>query len=125
MQLVCLFSSVLLCVLSYNYFQSLRKISKFVNSNILPGASTEVGLLCCACVISNPEEAAVHLIKPILMSILSSFEGTPVSGFGGGRAFDASVSTKVCLYLISTYMFVVSSVLSEFCVDAGYTFTSS
>lgn len=75
--------------------QSLRKISKFVNSNILPGATTEVGLLCCACVLSNPEEAAVHLIKPILTTILSSFEGTPISGFGGGRRFDASVSTKM------------------------------
>ncbi|WOL13929.1 proteasome activator subunit 4 isoform X2 [Canna indica] len=77
--------------------QSLRKISKFVNSNILPGATTEVGLLCCACVLSNSEEAAVHLIKPILMAILSSFEGTPISGFGGGRTFDASVTAKATL----------------------------
>ncbi|KAF8409810.1 hypothetical protein HHK36_005889 [Tetracentron sinense] len=76
------------------YNQALKKISKFVNSNILPGAIAEVGLLCCACVHSNPEEAAVHLIEPILMSIISSLKGTPVTGFGGRGMPDASISTK-------------------------------
>ncbi|XP_038972814.1 proteasome activator subunit 4 isoform X1 [Phoenix dactylifera] len=74
--------------------QSLKKISKFVNTNILPGATAEVGLLCCACVHSNPEEAAIQLIKPILMTIISTLRGTPVSGFGGG-ASGASSSTKL------------------------------
>ncbi|XP_074569693.1 proteasome activator subunit 4 [Curcuma longa] len=77
--------------------QALRKISIFVNSNILPGATTEVGLLCCASVLSNSEEAAVHLIKPILMTILSSFEGSPVTSFGGERDFNASPTRKAML----------------------------
>lgn len=58
--------------------QALKQISKFVNTNILPGATAEVGLLCCACVYSNPGEAVVHLVKPLLVSIISSLDGTPV-----------------------------------------------
>ncbi|CAL5335470.1 unnamed protein product [Camellia sinensis] len=77
------------------YDQALRKISKFVKTNILPGAIAEVGLLCCACVHSNPEEAVVHLIEPILLSVISSFKGTPTTGFGGEGISDASVSSKV------------------------------
>ncbi|XP_042519744.1 proteasome activator subunit 4 isoform X2 [Macadamia integrifolia] len=76
------------------YNQALKKISKFVKTNILPGAISEVGLLCCACVHANPEEAAVDLIEPILVSIISSLKGTPVTGFGGTGISDASVSTK-------------------------------
>ncbi|XP_043688244.1 proteasome activator subunit 4 [Telopea speciosissima] len=76
------------------YNQALKKISKFVKTNILPGAISEVGLLCCACVHANPEEAAIHLIEPILVSIISSLKGTPVTGFGGTGISDASVSTK-------------------------------
>jgi proteasome activator subunit 4 len=76
------------------YTQALKKISKFVRTNILPGAIAEVGLLCCACVHSNPEEAVVHLIEPLLSSVLSSFKGTPSTGFGGTGTFDASVSIK-------------------------------
>ncbi|GLT83766.1 hypothetical protein SLE2022_020380 [Rubroshorea leprosula] len=76
------------------YNQALKKISKFVRSNILPGAIAEVGLLCCACVHSNPEEAVVHLVEPILLSAMSSLKGTPVTGFGGRGLLDASVSTK-------------------------------
>ncbi|OVA12326.1 Protein of unknown function DUF3437 [Macleaya cordata] len=76
------------------YSQALKKISKFVMTNILPGAIAEVGLLCCACVHSNPEEAAVHLIEPILMSIISSLKGTPITGFGGSGVSDASFSAK-------------------------------
>ncbi|KAM7499059.1 hypothetical protein LguiA_023473 [Lonicera macranthoides] len=74
--------------------QALKKISKFVKTNILPGAIAEVGLLCCACVHSNPEEAVVHLIEPLLLSVISSFKGTPSTGFGGSRTFDASISSK-------------------------------
>ncbi|GLT79522.1 hypothetical protein SLA2020_510070 [Shorea laevis] len=76
------------------YNQALKKISKFVRSNILPGAIAEVGLLCCALVHSNPEEAVVHLVEPILLSVMSSLKGTPVTGFGGRGLLDASVSTK-------------------------------
>ncbi|KAJ0102428.1 hypothetical protein Patl1_03711 [Pistacia atlantica] len=80
------------------YNQALKKISKFVRTNILPGAIAEVGLLCCACVQTNPEEAVVHLVEPVLLSAISSLEGTPVTGFGGRGITDASVSTKVfCL----------------------------
>ncbi|XP_039119734.1 proteasome activator subunit 4 isoform X1 [Dioscorea cayenensis subsp. rotundata] len=77
--------------------QSLRKISKFISRSVLPGATAEVGLLCCACVCSNPEEAAAHLIKPILMSINSSLKGTPVTGFGGRGASEVSFSRKSTL----------------------------
>ncbi|XP_022716623.1 proteasome activator subunit 4 isoform X5 [Durio zibethinus] len=76
------------------YNQALKKISKFVRTNILPGAIAEVGLLCCACVHSNPEETVVHLVEPILSSVLSSLNGTPVTGFGGRGILDPSVSTK-------------------------------
>ena len=92
------------------YLQALKKISKFVRTNILPGAIAEVGLLCCACVHSNPEEAVVSLIEPILSSVISSLKGTPVTGFGGSGISDPSVSAKVfnsvngfiiCLYVFS------------------------
>nr|DAD24254.1 TPA_asm: hypothetical protein HUJ06_025717 [Nelumbo nucifera] len=76
------------------YNQALKKISKFVTTNILPGAISEVGLLCCACVHSSPEEASIHIIEPILMSIISSLNGTPATGFGGRGISGASVSTK-------------------------------
>nr|KYP76237.1 Proteasome activator complex subunit 4 [Cajanus cajan] len=77
------------------YNQALKKISKFVRTNILPGAIAEVGLLCCACVHSNPEEAVSQLVEPILLSVISSLKGTPRTGFGGGGTFDASASSKV------------------------------
>lgn len=69
-------------------------MSKFVTSNILPGAVAEVGLLCCACVHSNPNDAVVQLVKPILESILSSLEATPTTGFGMGVSSNFA-STKV------------------------------
>lgn len=78
-----------------HFNQALKKISKFVKTNILPGAIAEVGLLCCACVHSNPEEAVVHLVEPILSSVISSLIGTPVTGFGGRGSFDTSVLGKV------------------------------
>ncbi|KAG9159869.1 hypothetical protein Leryth_007864 [Lithospermum erythrorhizon] len=76
------------------YMQALKKTSKFVSTNILPGAIGEVGLLCCACVYSNPEEAVPFLIQPLLASVISSLKGSPVTGFGGKGAFDVSVSSK-------------------------------
>ncbi|KAG2611165.1 proteasome activator subunit 4-like isoform X2 [Panicum virgatum] len=76
--------------------QSLKRIAKFVKANILPGATSEVGLLCCACVHSYPEEASFHLFKPILMIIMSSFEGTPTTGYVG-RAFPDKTSKKAAL----------------------------
>ncbi|XP_050236349.1 proteasome activator subunit 4 [Mercurialis annua] len=76
------------------YNQALKKISKFVRTNILPGAIAEVGLLCCACVHSNPDEAVCSLVEPILSSVISSLKGTPVTGFGGTGFPDASFSTK-------------------------------
>ncbi|TVU11540.1 hypothetical protein EJB05_45133 [Eragrostis curvula] len=78
------------------FIQSLKRITKFVNANILPGATSEVGLLCCACVHSYPEEASVHLLKPILMTIMSSFEGTPTTGYVG-RVVPDKTSKKATL----------------------------
>ncbi|CAL5202430.1 unnamed protein product [Lathyrus oleraceus] len=77
------------------YNQALKKISKFVRTNILPGAIAEVGLLCCACVHSNPEEGVSQLVEPILVSVISSLKGTPGTGFGGAGTFDTSASTKI------------------------------
>ncbi|KAK4398681.1 Proteasome activator subunit [Sesamum angolense] len=76
------------------YKQALKKISKFVTSNILPGAIAEVGLLCCACVHSNPQEAVVQLIKPILDSLISSLKATPTTGFGNKATSDVPFSRK-------------------------------
>ncbi|KAL0001166.1 hypothetical protein SO802_014947 [Lithocarpus litseifolius] len=76
------------------YTQALKKVCKFVKTNILLGAIAEVGLLCCACVHSNPEEAVTHLIEPILSSVISSLEGVPVTGFGGRGTSKSSVSIK-------------------------------
>lgn len=78
--------------------QALKKISKFVTTNILPGAIAEVGLLCCACVHSNPDEAVSQLIKPLLESVISSLKGTPVTGFGGRGDFRTSESSKVLFF---------------------------
>ncbi|XP_078165661.1 proteasome activator subunit 4-like isoform X3 [Carex rostrata] len=86
---------VLLGKLSKPLFsQSLKKISKFVDTNILPGATAEVGLLCCACVHSDPEEAGLHLIKPILKKIISSLNGTPITGFVEGAASSSTSPSK-------------------------------
>ncbi|RZC51061.1 hypothetical protein C5167_019488 [Papaver somniferum] len=74
--------------------QALKKISKFVTTNILPGAIGEIGLLCCACIHSNPDESACQLIEPILKSIISSLKGTPSTGFGGTGISDPSLAAK-------------------------------
>ncbi|KMT12661.1 hypothetical protein BVRB_4g091190 [Beta vulgaris subsp. vulgaris] len=85
---------ILLGRLSRSLFtQALRKISKFVQTNILPGAVAEVGLLCCACVHSNPEEAVVHLVEPMLSMVISSMKGMPRTGFLEG-SFDFSTVCK-------------------------------
>lgn len=106
--------------------QSLKKISKFVNTNILPGATAEVGLLCCACVLSNPEEAGVLLIKPILLSITSSFEGTAITGFVGREVSSSLSSTKVtpahCRHTVLNYH---SASYCELNLFAGYNFSGS
>ncbi|CAI0540944.1 unnamed protein product, partial [Linum tenue] len=76
------------------YNQALKKIAKFVRTNILPGAIAEVGLLCCACVHSNPEEAVSALVDPMLSAVISSLKGTPATGFGGRGVLETSVSSK-------------------------------
>ncbi|CAA0832493.1 proteasome activating protein 200 [Striga hermonthica] len=72
------------------YKQALKKISKFVLANILPGAIAEVGLLCCACVHSNPQEAVAQLVKPILESVISALKAAPTSGFGTRSTYVSS-----------------------------------
>ncbi|XP_057765375.1 proteasome activator subunit 4 isoform X2 [Salvia miltiorrhiza] len=76
------------------YKQALKKISKFVTTSILPGAIAEIGLLCCACVHSNPQDAIVQLIKPILESVTSSLGATPKTGYGNRATSNASSSRK-------------------------------
>ena len=75
--------------------QSLKKIHKFISTNILPGAVAEIGLLCCTCLYSNPDDASAFIIKPILMSILESLKEFPVTGFGEDGSPTASFSSKV------------------------------
>ncbi|XP_078443427.1 proteasome activating protein 200 isoform X2 [Wolffia australiana] len=87
---------VLLGKLSKPLFdRSLKKISKFVNTNILTGAVAEVGLLCCTCLYSNPDDASIHIIKPIVMSIMETLEEFPASGFGDDGSSSSSFCTKV------------------------------
>ncbi|CAE5967104.1 unnamed protein product [Arabidopsis arenosa] len=76
------------------YNQALRKISKFVQTNILPGAIAEVGLLCCACVHSNPEEAVAQIVEPMLLAVISSLKEIPVTGYGGKGSAETRVSNK-------------------------------
>lgn len=100
----------------------MNKISNFVKTNILPGAIAEVGLLCCACVNSNPEEAVVHVVEPMLQSVMSSLRGTPVTGYGGRRTSEAIGPSKVSLTVIGSFigfksfhilLLVISSVSSR------------
>ncbi|VVA97480.1 unnamed protein product [Arabis nemorensis] len=76
------------------YSQALKKISKFVGTNILPGAIAEVGLLCCACVHSNPEEAVAQIVEPMLLAVISSLKEIPVTGYGGKGSAHTLVSNK-------------------------------
>ncbi|KAG8385951.1 hypothetical protein BUALT_Bualt03G0098600 [Buddleja alternifolia] len=76
------------------YKQALKRISKFVTTNILPGAIAEVGLLGCACIHSNPHEAVVQLINPILESVMSSLKVSPTTGFASRAISNASSSSK-------------------------------
>ncbi|EPS72801.1 hypothetical protein M569_01955, partial [Genlisea aurea] len=69
------------------YKQALKKISKFVTTNILPGAIAEVGMLCCACVHCNPEEATIRIIEPLLELVISSLKATTGTGFCIGSTF--------------------------------------
>ncbi|MCO5560812.1 hypothetical protein L7F22_014432 [Adiantum nelumboides] len=77
--------------------QALKRIAKFVMSNILPGGIEEVGLLCCNIVSANPKETCDHLLVPILESLIASFSDTPKTGFGGNDDELAVVDFKVGL----------------------------
>lgn len=78
-----------------------------MSTNTLPAIVGEVGLLCCACVHSNPEEAVSQIVEPILVDVISSFEGTSSTGFGGGGTFNAASSSKVACYIIMIFCFNV------------------
>lgn len=79
----------------------MKKISKFVRTNILPGAIAEVGLLCCAFVHSNPEEAVAQILEPMLLAVISSLKEIPVTGYGGKGSAHILVSNKVFLLVNS------------------------
>uniref|UniRef100_A0A0D6R2L6 Proteasome activator subunit 4 n=1 Tax=Araucaria cunninghamii TaxID=56994 RepID=A0A0D6R2L6_ARACU len=79
------------------YLQALKKISKFVHSHILPGAAAEVGLLCSATLYTNPGEAVVYLIQPMISSVVSSLKDSPSTGFSSNQNFSRSSSEKVSL----------------------------
>lgn len=75
--------------------QAIKKVSKFLKTNILPGAIAEVGLLCCACIHSNPELAVTHVVEPLLSTVLSSLKGFPLTGYGGSGNYTDTSSNKV------------------------------
>ncbi|GJX86577.1 proteasome activator subunit 4 [Tanacetum coccineum] len=76
------------------YNQAIKKVSKFLKTNILPGAIAEVGLLCCSCIHANPEVAINNLVEPLLSSVISSLKGVPLTGFGGSGNFSESALSK-------------------------------
>ncbi|BBN03450.1 proteasome activator subunit 4 [Marchantia polymorpha subsp. ruderalis] len=63
------------------YNEALKKVAKFVNSNILPGAVDEIGALCSCALIGNRSLALPLLSKPLMNSIVSSLTETPCTGF--------------------------------------------
>lgn len=72
-----------------------------MKTNTLPGAIEEVGLLCCACIHSNCEEAVNHLVEPLLLSAISSLEDTSVMGC---REEVSNASTLIrVLYVVLFY----------------------
>ncbi|KAG2678329.1 hypothetical protein I3760_12G138800 [Carya illinoinensis] len=101
------------------YDQALRKISKFVKTNTLPGSSEEVGLLCCACVHSNQEEGVNKLIEPLLLSVLSSLDDTPVMVFEG-EISTASMSIREKPTLSPALETTISSRLKVLSIAISY-----
>ncbi|KAL3697923.1 hypothetical protein R1sor_011999 [Riccia sorocarpa] len=63
------------------YDEALKKVARFVNGNILPGAVNEIGVLCSSAVIANPSVALVQLVLPIMQSIIAYLAETPSTGF--------------------------------------------
>jgi proteasome activator subunit 4 len=92
------------------YNQALKKISKFVQTNILPGAIAEVGLLCCACVHSTPEEAVAQIVEPMLLAVISSLKEIPVNGYGGKGSAETLVSNKVLVSSFCSTFYVFFSI---------------
>lgn len=85
-----------------------------MQTNILPGAVAEVGLLCCACVHSNPEEAVVHLVEPMLSMVISSMKGMPRTGFLEG-SFEFSTVCKVFFIVFSQFSAIIIYIWIYFC----------
>lgn len=79
------------------YMKALKRTAKFVTGNILPGAIEEVGLLCCNMVSANPNESSVHLLAPIMDSLVASLLDSPKTGFGGSDEEIGVVDFKVGL----------------------------
>lgn len=94
----------------FNLSQALKKISKFVQTNILPGAIAEVGLLCCACVHSTPEEAVAQIVEPMLLAVISSLKEIPVNGYGGKGSAETLVSNKVLVSSFCSTFYVFFSI---------------
>ncbi|GBG77688.1 hypothetical protein CBR_g24134 [Chara braunii] len=76
------------------YRQGLRKVTKFIQTSVLPGAASEIGILCLNVTNANPVEASRALLPPIIESILSLLEGTPRTGGSGGLAPDGKKLEK-------------------------------
>ncbi|MCO5605356.1 hypothetical protein L7F22_059539 [Adiantum nelumboides] len=76
---------------------ALKSVAKFVNNHSLKGAVVEVGLLCSAVVYANPSSGVSELMRPIMMSLLSSFEECPSTGFSGVPNSQAVFDLKTTL----------------------------
>eukprot|EP00850_Spirogloea_muscicola_P020092 SM000207S06167 [mRNA] locus=s207:23213:37436:- [translate_table: standard] len=60
--------------------QALKKISKYVRTNIHLGAIAEIGVLCTSLVYANAAEAALEVAKPLMDMIQLELEGVPKTG---------------------------------------------
>ncbi|EFJ06309.1 hypothetical protein SELMODRAFT_236562 [Selaginella moellendorffii] len=75
--------------------QAMKKVAKFAYSNILPGAVTEMGLLCSALVYANPVETVSQVLLPIMKNVLNTL--TDVEATGSASSSSTQADTKVNL----------------------------
>ncbi|KAI5058974.1 hypothetical protein GOP47_0025293 [Adiantum capillus-veneris] len=79
------------------YKQALKSVAKFVNNHTLKGGVIEIGLLCSAAVYANPRNGISELVRPIMISVLSSLEECPSTGFSGVSNSQAVFDLKTTL----------------------------
>lgn len=80
--------------------QAVRRVAQFVHGQVLPGAVAEIGFLCSAAVYANPAYAVPQLLEPLMNSVLSALDDTPLTGFSGQGARASSAEFKVSRMLL-------------------------